>query len=139
MCLNQNLRRWLRDRLGTRVKFDEPMSRHTSLRVGGPAEAFVKPADKQELVELVGWVCQNRLPCLVVGDGTNLLVSDRGIAGPLEAVSAYTMKHPPVQYTDAEARAMLEEFIAGGAPAADGKAREGIYHPQAREADVARS
>jgi len=44
---------------------------------------------------------------------------DRGVAGPLEAVSAYTMKHPPIQFTDSKAREMLEEFIANGkAPAA---------------------
>jgi len=41
----------------------------------------------------------------------------RGIGGPLEAVAAYTMKHPPVQYTDSKAREMLEEFIARNSPA----------------------
>ncbi len=40
------------------------------------------------------------------------LARDRGLAGPLEAVSAYTMKHPPTQTTDAEAWRMLEDFIA---------------------------
>jgi myo-inositol-1-phosphate synthase len=51
---------------------------------------------------------------------------DRGLAGPLEAVSAWTMKHPPVQFTDAVARQMLEEFIAGSSiPARD----HGQYMP----------
>ncbi len=51
---------------------------------------------------------------------------DRGLAGPLEAVSAWTMKHPPVQFTDAVARQMLEEFIAGTSiPARD----HGQYMP----------
>lgn len=40
------------------------------------------------------------------------LARDRGLAGPLEAVSAFTMKHPPVQHTDAEALRMLEDFIS---------------------------
>ncbi|MCD6304518.1 MAG: inositol-3-phosphate synthase [Planctomycetes bacterium] len=40
------------------------------------------------------------------------LARDRGLAGPLEAVCAYTMKHPPVQYTDHEAYHLLEKFIA---------------------------
>jgi myo-inositol-1-phosphate synthase len=40
------------------------------------------------------------------------LAQDRGIGGVLEAVSAYTMKHPPVQYTDDEAKRLLEEFIS---------------------------
>ncbi|MFA6134835.1 MAG: inositol-3-phosphate synthase [Phycisphaerae bacterium] len=42
---------------------------------------------------------------------------DRGLAGPLEAISAYTMKHPPVQYFDNDARRMLEEFIRNGSAA----------------------
>ena len=41
------------------------------------------------------------------------LARDRGIAGPLYSISAYTMKHPPIQYADYKARQMVEEFIAG--------------------------
>ena len=41
------------------------------------------------------------------------LARERGIAGPLEAISAYTMKHPPKQFTDNEARIMLDAFIEG--------------------------
>jgi myo-inositol-1-phosphate synthase len=48
------------------------------------------------------------------------LARDRGVSGPLEAVSAYTMKHPPRQFTDPQARAMLEEFIAAMSPAPGG-------------------
>jgi len=40
------------------------------------------------------------------------LARDRGLAGPLEAISAFTMKHPPVQYTDDKAREMVDDFIA---------------------------
>ena len=38
---------------------------------------------------------------------------DRGISGPLHEASAYFMKSPPVQYTDEQARVMVEEFISG--------------------------
>lgn len=41
------------------------------------------------------------------------LARDRGIVGPLSSISAYTMKHPPRQFTDNEARQMVEEFILG--------------------------
>ena len=41
------------------------------------------------------------------------LARDRGLAGPIKSVSAYTMKHPPIQFTDSQAREMLEAFIAG--------------------------
>ena len=50
---------------------------------------------------------------------------DRGLAGPLEAISAYTMKHPPVQFTDSVALQMLEDFIAG--------VDTGAYQPQPQE------
>ena len=54
------------------------------------------------------------------------LARDNGLAGPLNAISAYTMKHPPVQYTDALAYQMLEDFIAENAPSSGGA---GSYTP----------
>jgi myo-inositol-1-phosphate synthase len=41
------------------------------------------------------------------------IARDRGIAGPLFSISAYAMKHPPIQYPDDIAKAMVEEFIEG--------------------------
>jgi len=41
------------------------------------------------------------------------LARDRGIGGPLYSISAYTMKHPPIQYPDWQAKKMVEEFIRG--------------------------
>ena len=55
------------------------------------------------------------------------LARTQGVAGPLEAVSAWTMKHPPVQHTDAEALKMLEEFIAQASDAARDKKDLGQY------------
>jgi len=59
------------------------------------------------------------------------LARDRGLAGPLEAVSAYTMKHPPVQYTDHQAYQMLEDFIAEmtAGPARARPPAQGTYEP----------
>jgi len=49
------------------------------------------------------------------------LARDRSLAGPLVAVSAYTMKHPPIQYTDSRARELLEEFIRENTAPAKGR------------------
>jgi UDP-N-acetylmuramate dehydrogenase len=68
--------------LGPRVRFDVPMSRLTSLRVGGPADAVATPADRAELAALLGLCHRERLPHLVLGGGFNTLALD----GPLEAV-----------------------------------------------------
>ena len=81
MALDSDSIKWLKSRFGNNVKFDEPMSKHTSLHVGGPAEAFVIPENIEALKDLVNWSWQKKIPCLTIGDGTNLLVRDGGING----------------------------------------------------------
>ncbi|MCP4105030.1 MAG: UDP-N-acetylmuramate dehydrogenase [Desulfobacteraceae bacterium] len=74
-------KKWLKSRFGTDVKFDEPMSGHTSLRVGGTADAFVSPGSIEDLSMLVNWSCEKGIEYTIIGGGTNLLVKDRGIRG----------------------------------------------------------
>jgi UDP-N-acetylmuramate dehydrogenase len=59
----------------------EPLSRHTSLRIGGPADFFVHVASEDDLRGAVAVARIHELPVFVLGGGTNLLVSDRGIRG----------------------------------------------------------
>ncbi|MEW6547389.1 MAG: UDP-N-acetylmuramate dehydrogenase [Bacillota bacterium] len=63
------------------VRWSEPMSRHTSFRVGGPADLYVRPADFPSLQAALAILAEAELPVLVVGLGTNLLVRDGGIRG----------------------------------------------------------
>jgi UDP-N-acetylmuramate dehydrogenase len=63
------------------VKSAEPMSRHTSFGIGGPAAVYVEPADGDDLAVLVGWANGHQVPWWVFGDGANVLVSDKGIRG----------------------------------------------------------
>ena len=81
MALDSDSKKWLKSRFHNNVKFDEPMSKHTSLRVGGPAEAFVAPENIEVLKVLVTWSWQKKIPYLIIGNGTNLLVKDSGING----------------------------------------------------------
>ena len=81
MRLDADARKWLVDLTFGRVRFDEQMSRHTSFRVGGPAEAFVEPETSDELSALVAGLAGRGIPYLVVGGGTNLIVADAGISG----------------------------------------------------------
>ena len=62
------------------IRFDEPMSRYTSFRIGGPADAYVEPADVQSLQHLMARAADEEVPVFVMG-GTNLLVRDGGIQG----------------------------------------------------------
>ncbi|MBU4287855.1 MAG: FAD-binding protein, partial [Proteobacteria bacterium] len=79
--LDSDSKIWLESCFKKNVRFDESMSSHTSLRVGGAADAFVMPEKPEELVELIKWSRQRDIPYIVIGDGTNLLVKDRGIRG----------------------------------------------------------
>jgi UDP-N-acetylmuramate dehydrogenase len=79
--LDQGAKTWLRGLLGPGVRFDEPMARHTSFRIGGPADALVQPQSEEQLKAILQWTRQTQTPYLVIGGGTNLLVRDGGIRG----------------------------------------------------------
>ena len=63
------------------AKFDEPLSLHTTFRIGGPADCYAEPRDAEELLRLLRLARENALPVLFVGWGSNLLVRDGGVRG----------------------------------------------------------
>lgn len=73
---------------GLELRLDEPMSRHTTFRVGGPAALMACPRQTEELVEAVKLAREWEMPTVVVGNGSNLLVDDGG-------VNAFVVKTAP--------------------------------------------
>lgn len=67
--------------LGPAVSLDEPMSRHTTLHVGGRADLVVQVRSAEELRAAVSRAWEAGVPCRVLGAGSNVLVGDRGIRG----------------------------------------------------------
>src|SRR5438046_6248816 len=63
------------------VRLYEPLSKHTTLRVGGPAQFWVEPRNEAALSELIRFCRRENLPLFVIGRGSNLLVRDGGIRG----------------------------------------------------------
>jgi UDP-N-acetylenolpyruvoylglucosamine reductase len=63
------------------VERDYPLARLTTIRAGGAAELFARPAREPELEELVRWAAAEGIPLEVVGSGSNLLVADSGVRG----------------------------------------------------------
>ncbi|MFC1535535.1 UDP-N-acetylmuramate dehydrogenase [Candidatus Neomarinimicrobiota bacterium] len=61
--------------------FQEPLSRHTSYAIGGPAEVFVRPANHKELAEVLRFAYNNQSPITLLGAGSNCLVHDIGVDG----------------------------------------------------------
>src|SRR5450830_520524 len=64
-----------------RVRSGELMKKHTSWRIGGPADIYVEPASRGELQLSVSYAHGLSIPLTVIGAGTNILVSDEGIRG----------------------------------------------------------
>jgi UDP-N-acetylmuramate dehydrogenase len=79
--IDPGARRVLVELLGDGVRFDEPMRRHTTLKIGGPADAFAQPASASEIARLVRWCAAAGVPLTVIGGGSNLLVRDGGVRG----------------------------------------------------------
>ena len=63
------------------VYADEPMKNHTTFRVGGIARWFVEPQSAEDLWNVMKVCREEGVPCYVVGNGSNLLVSDEGYDG----------------------------------------------------------
>lgn len=64
-----------------RVASGELMKNHTSWRIGGPADIFAEPEDRDDLQLVVSYAYHHGIPLTVIGAGSNLLVSERGIRG----------------------------------------------------------
>jgi UDP-N-acetylmuramate dehydrogenase len=81
MLKDTTLREKLRDMVSGKVLFDEPMSRHTSIGVGGIADAVVWPERSEELSRIIHFLWQFQIPFIPIGNGTNLIVKDGGYKG----------------------------------------------------------
>ena len=60
---------------------NEPMAAHTTFRIGGPADFFVVPETPEKLAEVVQFCRERQVPFYILGNGSNLLVGDRGYRG----------------------------------------------------------
>jgi UDP-N-acetylmuramate dehydrogenase len=63
------------------VRFKEPLSFHTSLRIGGTADIFIVPQDLDDIRHALMFAEREQLPLVVIGGGNNMLVRDRGVRG----------------------------------------------------------
>jgi UDP-N-acetylmuramate dehydrogenase len=76
-----NIEQELKNILKCAIKKDEPMALHTSWMVGGPADYYLCPNDIDDLVAVIRFSAEHKLPLYIMGNGTNLLVLDGGIRG----------------------------------------------------------
>jgi UDP-N-acetylmuramate dehydrogenase len=70
------------------VAADEPLSRHNSWQIGGPADLFVEPENSNQVIAVMRFVREHHLPLVVIGQGTNLLFDDAGVRGLVMKIGA---------------------------------------------------
>jgi len=80
--VNQEIIKCFNDLLGKeKVRISEPMNRHTTFRIGGPADYFLLPSTAEEVKKILEICKEKELPYFILGNGSNLLVSDEGYCG----------------------------------------------------------
>ena len=71
----------LKNEISGQVLLDETMANHTSFRIGGPADVMVTPATTEDVRTVLCIARENDVPLTVLGNGSNVLVRDKGIRG----------------------------------------------------------
>ena len=69
-----------------RLAADVPMSAHSTFRIGGKADIFFEPASSEEIITAMQFCRERAVPLTIMGNGSNILVSDRGIRGLVMAI-----------------------------------------------------
>lgn len=64
-----------------KILFNEPMKKHTSFKVGGNAEFYINVKSEEELYQAIDYAKEKNIPFLIIGNGSNILVKDKGIKG----------------------------------------------------------
>lgn len=71
------------------VRYMEPMMKHTSLRIGGPADLFVVPRNLSSLKNILSVLNRKKIPFFIIGGGTNILIKDGGIDGVVISLASF--------------------------------------------------
>ena len=112
--VNQEIIKCFNDLLGKeKVRISEPMNRHTTFRIGGPADYFLLPSTAEEVKKILEICKEKELPYFILGNGSNLLVSDEGYCGVI--IQLYrNYGGSPVEGTDirAGAGALLSQIAS---------------------------
>lgn len=75
-----------------KIIFDEPMKKHTSFKIGGNADYFIKVNSKEELILAIKYAKEKEIPITIIGNGSNLLVKDKGIRGLVIKIDIQNLK-----------------------------------------------
>lgn len=92
-----------------RLLFDEPLSQHCSFKIGGPADYLAVPGSEREFIDLLIFALENHLPYFILGNGSNLLISDKGYRGLIIKSSGLSKLSKDEQFVSAYAGTVLSQ------------------------------
>ncbi|MCH1623873.1 UDP-N-acetylmuramate dehydrogenase [Fredinandcohnia quinoae] len=78
----------LQDSINGKVSTNEPLAKHTTIKIGGPADIFIEPKDIESIKRAIDIFNKNKIKWRAIGRGSNLLVSDKGIEGAVIKLGA---------------------------------------------------
>jgi len=90
--MTRDYKKWTKGLIKGRILFDVPMRQLTSIKVGGPADSLLFPKDVKELEKIVQFARRKRIPLMILGKGTNLVVKDKGFRGWVVCLTRGLMK-----------------------------------------------
>ena len=96
------------------VHIDEPMSRHTTFRTGGPASLFLRPRTTEEIKGVLKLLKRAEVDFFILGNGSNLLVSDKGFDGVIISLANFADINSPT-LSDMAAKILRKESVSGSA------------------------
>jgi len=110
--MERDYKKWAAGLIKGKVLFDAPMRQFTSMQVGGSADSLLFPRDVNELKKVVRYARRKKIPLLILGRGTNLVVRDRGVRGWVISL-AQGMKKIQMdgEVIDAEAGLSLQRLV----------------------------
>jgi UDP-N-acetylmuramate dehydrogenase len=110
--MKRDYKKWALGLIKGRVLFDAPMKQFTSMKVGGPADSLLFPRNVDELRKVVRYARRKKIPCLILGKGTNLVVRDKGVRGWVINLTQGMKKiHMDGEVVEAEAGLSLQSLV----------------------------
>jgi UDP-N-acetylmuramate dehydrogenase len=110
--MKRDHKKWAFGLIEGRVLFDAPLRRFTSMKVGGPADALLFPRNRDELKKVVRYARRKKIPLLILGKGTNLVIKDKGVRGWIVNLTQGMQKiEMKGEVVEAEAGSSLQRLV----------------------------
>ena len=92
------------------IRFDVPLAPYTSFKIGGPAEVFCQPQNIEELIDILKFALSFNIPYFILGNGSNSLISDKGVDGIVIQTSALNQLKHEENFIEAYCGATLKDL-----------------------------